>query len=305
VRHLELLRELSDRGSLVAVAAATHRTPSALSQQLRTAERDLGVRLVEPDGRGIRLTPAGRLLAAGAADVATSISRVQRELDELRGEPTGVVRIGALPSAAEVLLPPLFVALESGGMTLELDDLDIAGPDFAGRTADFDVVIAHSMSARPPGADGLLVVPLAREPLDVAVPATHRLAGQREVRAADLAGEPWIGVPLGYPFDDLRIAIENRAGAKLDVRLRVRDNRLVEALVAAGQGVAILPRWTTRPRADLVTLQLADVRSSRTHLALARPDRAERAAVGVVLRHLREIGARTTTSSAGPGHPPA
>jgi DNA-binding transcriptional LysR family regulator len=298
VRHLELLRELSDRGSLVAVAAATHRTPSAVSQQLRTAERDLGVRLVEPDGRGLRLTPAGRLLAAGAIDVATSISRVQRELDELRGEATGVVSIGALPSAAEVLLPPLFVALAGGGVTLELDDLDIAGPDFAKRTADFDVVIAHSMSARPAGADGLLVVPLAREPLDVAVPATHRLAGQREVRAADLAGEPWIGVPLGFPFDDLRIAIENRAGAELDVRLRIRDNRLVEALVAVGQGLAILPRWTTLPRSDVVTLPLADVRSARTYLALARPDRAERAAVGVVLRHLREIGTRTASRTA-------
>ena len=111
VRHLELLRDLADRGSLAAVAAATHRTPSAVSQQLRTAERDLAVRLVEPDGRGLRLTPAGRLLATGAIDVATALARVPRGLDALRGEPAGEVSIGALPSAAEVLVPPLLLAI--------------------------------------------------------------------------------------------------------------------------------------------------------------------------------------------------
>ena len=68
-RHLTLRRELAARGSVTAVAAATHRTGSAVSQQLRTAERDLGLPLVEPAGRGIRLTDAGRLLAEGRAVV--------------------------------------------------------------------------------------------------------------------------------------------------------------------------------------------------------------------------------------------
>ncbi|MCK9825980.1 LysR family transcriptional regulator, partial [Nocardioides cavernae] len=70
VRHLDLLRELEDRGSVTAVAAATHRTPSAVSQQLRSAERAFGATLVEAHGRGVRLTDAGRALAASARDVA-------------------------------------------------------------------------------------------------------------------------------------------------------------------------------------------------------------------------------------------
>lgn len=295
VRHLELLRELADRGSLVAVAAATHRTPSAVSQQLRTAERDLGVRLVEPDGRGLRLTAAGQLLAEGAVVVATALGQVQRDLDALRGEPTGVVRIAALPSAAEVLVPPLLLALAGTAVSVELDDVDIAEADYAARTADYDVVIGHSMARRPWAEERLHVTPLAREPLDVAIPATHLLASHQEVRAADLAGQPWVGVPLGYPFDTLRIAIENRAGAALDVRYRVRDNRLVESLVAVGAGLAILPRYTTRPRDGVVTRRLADVRSTRTLLALSRPDRAERAAVTVVLDQLRGIGRDLTS----------
>lgn len=294
VRHLELLRELADRGSLAAVAAATHRTPSAVSQQLRTAERDFGARLVEPDGRGLRLTAAGRLLADGAVAVATALGRVQRDLDALRGEPTGAVRIAALPSAAEVLMPPLLGALQGGGVAVELDDVDIAEADFAGQAADYDLVIAHSMARRPWAEQRLLVVPLAREPLDVAIPSSHPLARRSSVTANDLAGQPWIGVPLGYPFDDLRIAIENRAGAAVHVRHRVRDNRLVESLVAVGEGLALLPRYTTRPRDGVVTRPITDVRSTRTVLALARPDRAERAVVTTVLDHLGEIGRRLT-----------
>ena len=84
LRHLELLRELSQRGSITADAAATYRTPSAVSQQLRTAERQSGTRLVEPAGRGVRLTDAGRLLAEGGVEVAESMARVQARLRRRR-----------------------------------------------------------------------------------------------------------------------------------------------------------------------------------------------------------------------------
>ncbi len=104
VRHLVLLRELAERGSVHAVAAAMHRTPSAVSQQLRTAQRDFGILLVEPDGRGLRLTDAGRLLADGAVGVETAIADVQARLDRYRGQPTGRVSVAALASAGAFLL---------------------------------------------------------------------------------------------------------------------------------------------------------------------------------------------------------
>ncbi|GAB96800.1 DNA-binding transcriptional LysR family regulator [Kineosphaera limosa] len=110
VRHLELLRELSVRGTLAAVAQATHRTPSAVSQQLKTAERELRVPLVEPYARGVRLTDAGRILAEGADEVLAALAEVRARLEASRGEPSGVVRIGTLPSAGEALLPGLVAA---------------------------------------------------------------------------------------------------------------------------------------------------------------------------------------------------
>jgi DNA-binding transcriptional LysR family regulator len=292
LRHLELLRELADRGTITAVAAASYRSPSAVSQQLRSAERAFGTTLVEPDGRGLRLTAAGRLLASGATDVASALARLQRELDALTGEPAGIVSIVGLPSAMEFLVPRLFARLDGTAITLRLDDADVAEADFASLVADNDLVIGHTIGAEPAGADGLPHHVIATEPLDVALPLGHRLAGRAAVRAAALAGERWIGVPIGYPFDTVRIAIENHAGEPLEVVQRLRDNRLVEALVAAGQGCALLPRFTTRPRPDVVLVPLSDVRSVRRIVALGRPDRLERAAVRFVVDALAAIGAQ-------------
>lgn len=290
LRHLELLRELADRGTITAVAAATYRTPSAVSQQLRNAERAFGAALVEPDGRGLRLTAAGRLLAEGATEVATALGRLQRELDDLQGGPAGTVSIAGLPSAVEFLLPGLLARLAGSQVEVRLTDEDVAEADFASRAADHDLVIGHTLAEVPAGSDRLVRHTLAHEPLDVAVPASHRLAGRTTLTAADLSGERWIGVPLGFPFDTVRIAVENRAGQALDVVQRIRDNRVVEALVAAGHGCALLPRFTTRPRRDVVLLPLTDVRSVRSIVALGRPDRLERAAVRVVLAALAEAG---------------
>jgi DNA-binding transcriptional LysR family regulator len=95
---------------------------------------------------------------------------------------------------------------------------------------------------------------------------------------------------LGYPFDTVRVAIENRAGRPLQVVQRLRDNRVVEALVGAGVACALLPRYTTRPRPDVALIPLTDVRSVRAIFALGRPDRLQRAAVRAVLAALTEEG---------------
>jgi DNA-binding transcriptional LysR family regulator len=146
------------------------------------------------------------------------------------------------------------------------------------------------MADAPAGADRLVAHVVAREPLDVALPANHALAGRDVLTPSDLGGERWIGVPIGYPFDTVRIAIENQSGTPLVVTQRIRDNRVVEALVSAGQGCALLPRFTTRARAGIVLRPLAQVRSVRSIVALGRPDRLQRAAVRAVLDALVESG---------------
>lgn len=290
--HLELLRELRDRGTITAVAAAGFRSPSAVSQQLRAAERSIGVRLVEPDGRRLRLTAAGRLLADGATEVAERLAHLQRQLDDLQGVPAGAVSICGLPSATEALLPELLRRLAGTSISIAISDDDLAEADYGPQAADHDLVIAHSLAERPAGTHGLVTQTLAHEPLDVALPSSHRLADRELITPSDLVGEDWIGVPTGFPFDTVRIAIENRSGSPLNVVQRIKDNRLVEALVAAGFGCALLPRFTTRPRRGVVTIPLAEVRADRRIVAITRPDRLQRAAVATTLELLHQIGAQ-------------
>lgn len=299
VRHLELLRELADRGSVSAVAAATHRTPSAVSQQLRTAQRELGAPLVEPHGRGLRLTDAGRLLADGAVEVATALAGVQARWEAFRDAPTGTVTVAALPSAATFLLPAVDHALTASGIDLRYTDVDLAEAAYGALAADHDIVIAHSLtSVRPAGTDGLVVVPVAGEPLDVAMATDHPLAARETVDAHDVVDAAWIGVPTGYPFDTVLQGIEQATGAQLDVRQRLRDNRLIEALVAAGDRLAVLPRFTT-PTGDRLTLRpLTGVPATRHVAAVMRPDRARRRAV----RHVLDAVVRSAAETARRHH---
>lgn len=284
LRDLALLRELDERGSLSAVARATRVTPSAVSQRIRLLERTLGLQLTEPVGRGVRLTEAGRLLAAGAIEVAAVVAQVEARLAAFRGGIGGTIDIAVLPSAGVVLLPPLIAAL-GDGIEVRVHDHDVAEADYATLTRDHDLVIGHRMAPTPlPGWRGLRVVDLLREPIDIALPLSHPLARAASVRPTDIAGQRWIGVPAGYPFDDLRIAVEAVAGASFPVVQRVRDNRLVEALVAAGMGIGMLPRFST-PRGGIALVPLSGLPTGRTVSALARPDVAERA----VVRHALEV----------------
>ncbi|MFY0406662.1 LysR family transcriptional regulator [Solicola sp. PLA-1-18] len=286
LRHLELVRELADRGSIAAVAAAQHRTPSAVSQQLKTLQRELGVSLVEPDGRGLRLTDAGLLLADGAVDVASSVARVRARWDAFVGEAVGTVTLAAFPSAAAMFFPALLRDLDGTGIDLVCTDQDAPEHAIGAMVAHHDVVLNHGLT--PPAPDPRVrVTPLMREPLDVAVPLGHPLAGRDAVRPADLMDHDWIGVPQGFPFDTVLQDLARRTGQVPRVVQRLRDIRATEALVAAGHGIALLPRFTTAPSDAFALLPLRSVRAGRHVVALSRPDRAERLAVRRVTDLLR------------------
>lgn len=297
LRHLELLRELAARGTLAAVAESTHRTPSAVSQQLRTAEREIGAALVEPSSRGVRLTPTGQLLAEGAGEIVEKLALLQARLDASTGEPRGTVAIGTLPSAGEALLPHLVRRLAGSEITLSLDDFDLAEADFAAQTSEADIVIGHSLTGDvPAGAEGLVSTVLAEEPLDVALPVGHRLSSRTELSCEDVAKEEWIGVPQGYPFDTIPTAIEIMTGHPVKRRVRLRDNRLVESLVAQDFGIALLPRFTTRPMEGVCLRPLTGAHAERSIVALSRPDRHARLAVRTVTELLAEIGETLSSS---------
>src|ERR1700712_1315801 len=145
VGRLEVLRELKLRGSVTAVALATHRTPSAVSQQLKTLEREVGATLTERSGRGLALTPAGDALARAAADVVVAIARAEETWRTYLASPEGRVDLAVFPTAGRMFLPGLLKAVRAvPGLQLVATDVDPARGDFSHLVPDFDIVIAHA-----------------------------------------------------------------------------------------------------------------------------------------------------------------
>ncbi|BDZ47989.1 hypothetical protein GCM10025867_02300 [Frondihabitans sucicola] len=161
VAALSILRDLGERGSVTAVARATHRSPSAVSQQLKTLQRQVGAELVRRVGRGVELTDAGRALAAGSARIETAIAEAETAWRAFRGGTAGRVEVALFASAAELLVPGLLDRMKHyPDIELHLVDLDVGQEEFAPRTLDHDLVVGHrSDEVTSPSTAGLTVVP--------------------------------------------------------------------------------------------------------------------------------------------------
>src|SRR5664279_1483467 len=263
VRRLGLLRELSERGTVGAVADAMQITPSAVSQQLKLLEKEAGYTLIEPAGRGVALTVAGRALAQMATEVAVAVARAEGQWREYMERPGGEVRVATFQTGGEMLLPGLFTRM-APVPEVELVISDVVGQvvDFAQLVPDHDLVISDSPTTESSWIErNLRVVPLMTEPLDVALPEDHPLARKASLSPKDVVGEDWIGVPNDFPFDQVLGQVVAATGETVRVIQRISDNGIIEALVAAGHGIAILPRFTTRDRGNgLVTRPLVGIR---------------------------------------------
>ena len=272
-----------------AVADAMKVTPSAVSQQLKALEREAGYTLVEPAGRGVMLTEAGRALARTATEIAVATERAEGRWREFMEQPAGRVTLRTFPTGGEMLLPGLLTRMaERPDVELVCTDENNT-VDFADLTPDHDIVVADSPTTAASWHErSLQVVPLMSEPLDVALPEDHRLARKESVSPKDVAGETWIGVPHDYPFDSVLEQVVAVTGEPVHIAQRIADNGIVESLVAAGHGIAILPRYTTREHGNgLVTRPLVGIRAKREITALLRPDRYERPSVRAVVDALR------------------
>jgi DNA-binding transcriptional LysR family regulator len=205
--------------------------------------------------------------------------------------PAGKVTLTTFPTGGEMLLPGVLTRLaDMPDVELICSDEDGITTDFVELTPDFDIVLADSPTTSSTWHErGLQVIPLISEPLDVALPEGHPLAKKTSLSPKDVVGEMWIGVPHDYPFDRVLSQVVAATGEPVRIAQRISDNGIVEALVAGGHGIAILPRFTTREHGNgLVTRPLVGIRARREISALLRPDRFERPSVRLVVQALRD-----------------
>jgi DNA-binding transcriptional LysR family regulator len=278
VRRLRLLLELSRRGTITAAADALAYTPSAVSQQLAALEREAGVPLLERSGRRVALTPAGAVLTRYAESVLATLEEASAALAATRGSLTGPLRIGAFPTVARTILPPALVTLGRGHpglelMVTELDPLAVPGALHA-RTLDVALTFVYDyVPAEPDPA--LDTESLLDEPVYLA--AATGQCGHLETSIQDWRDAPWIA---GSP-DTLCHMMVIRACQACGFTPRIRhyadDFATVLALVAAGQGVSLIPELgltgtpgvTFTPIAARRRSSIACRRGTRHHPAVA------------------------------------
>ena len=286
-RQLRVLREVGELGSVTAAAEALLVTPSAISQQLRLLQRSMPVPLTERDGRRVVLTPAGRALAGAAADVESALARARHVVDDFVEQPDGEVSVAAFHSAAATFFPRLLRIAPK----VSLHDEDVPQDELPALTREYDVVLAHRLDHAARWPRTVAVMPLLHEPLDVAVPVDHPLAAKRSLTPRDVAHEPWITVHDGFPLMATIEAIGAAANHRLELVHRVNEFTVVAELVAAGAGLALMPRWTAQRHPAVALRPLRDVHTRRHIDALYRPERAARQAVRTVLDELRHATA--------------
>ncbi len=293
IHQLQMLRELGALGSVKAVAETLLVTPSAVSQQLAALQKAVDVPLTRKEGRNLVLTGAGQVLADAGAAVVSAMADAETAIGAYHGSAVAPVTLSGFHSAGQALFAPLARLLDAPGRPrILLSDEDVAQQDFPALTARYDLVLAHRMDHSPRWPEErVAVVPLAHEPLDVALPAGHRLAGQPTVSADDVAGEPWVTSHAGYSPADVLAAVAAVASRELTVVHRINDYSTVAALVAAGSVIGLLPRYTARPvLSDAIVLRPLEGISTRRRIdVLARPESLKRTSVMMVCDALQTI----------------
>lgn len=237
-------------GTVTGAAEALHYTPSAVSQQLRSLSRDLGVELVVQDGRRIRLTPAARVLVERADDLFTAWEEVRADVGAADLGRSGTLRLCGFSTAASSLLPQVAVAVRAAQPRCRVRIIE-ADPEecFDLLLADeADVAVVVATSAVPASTDPRFEQHhLMEDPLDLLVATTHRLAGEETVLLGDLAQETWIMDRPGRPYHQLLQAACVAAGFSPAAEHVAAEWDTGAALVAAGLGVALIPRLAHLP----------------------------------------------------------
>ena len=302
VRRLRVLREVALRGSFSAAAEALTYSQSAVSQQIAALEREAGTRLVERNGRGVRLTDAGRALVRRADAILVELAAADAELQAIAGLRAGRVRVSTFASAATALLPAAVTAFRAAhpAVQVELSLVEATEEAVGGlRTGRADLVlVARPPSAWPP-ADQVEAHRLLEDPMLAVLPGGHRLARRRTLRLDDLAGEPWV-LGGGPGCSDRATILRACHAAGFEPRVTVDfptdDYNATQGMVAAGAGVTLLPRLALAvPREDLAVRPLAGRGPSReVAAAVRRGDQGP--ATLAMLAEIREAGRRLNGS---------
>ncbi len=271
--RLRVFHEVAVRGSFTGAAAQLRISQPAVSQHIAKLEQDTGVTLLDRSTRRLRLTGPGQVLLRHAQALLQQLESARRELADLGAVDSGQLRIATFPSGAATIVPALVGAFRRAlpNVTVQLTEADppVSLPRLT--NGDFDAVLAYDYPSMAVAKDpGLRWQVLAEDPMAVALPPGDALSSRDCLTMSDLAGRVFIA-PYNCVCRDALADAARRAGFVLDIASETNDYLAMLGLVAAGVGVAILPRLITPFTLPGVTLlPLVDQRLRRSVAIVTR-----------------------------------
>ena len=241
-RQLAAFSALARLGSVARVAAELHLTPPAVSIQLKLLEEAAGAPLLEREGRGVRLTPAGQLMAQYAGRILDLWREAGDEMATQRGVFSGTLRVGAV-TTAEYLLPPLLVTFASAHPHVKVK-LRVGNRDEIVRmlaSQEIDLAIM----GRPPAELKTTSAAFAKHPMAfLAAPAHPLMKARRKVTLADLNDANLLVRERGSGTRTTLERLYKEAGLPLRIGSELSSNEAIKQMCAAGFGVAFLSLHT-------------------------------------------------------------
>ncbi|MCQ0005310.1 LysR family transcriptional regulator [Actinomadura madurae] len=320
--RLQTLRVLRERGTVTATAEALHLTPSTVSQQLRQLARDLGVELLEAQGRRVRLTAAAHTVLRHADVLSAQWERARADLAGHRAGTSGQVRFCSVSSALAALVAPAAARLRERhpGVAVHMSERESEDAAHLLLARHFDVAVVIPGGHTPAPDDARFAQwPVLDEPQDLLVARGHPLAAGGTARLADAAAESWIGSPPASTSTGSCSPPAAPPGYTPRIAHEANEWFAVSALVAAGFGVGLVPRLAPLPpggrgRAGAAAGRGGPVAARhRDRPARQRPPAADRAGPGgaargggAAPRRMSRISARAARwrpGRRGPGRP--
>ena len=294
LRRLQALHAVVTTGSVKDAAARLGYTPSAVSQHITTLERETRTVLLEPAGRGVRPTQAGRLLADHAAGLLDLLAEAEADLAALNAGELGVLRLASFATAGAELIPPALARVQTAlprlDISLRVADRDEALAMLRQGTLDLAVIEAHTLPA--PGAvhGGLLFRPLLTDPFRIVVPRGHRLARKRIITLSDAADEPWIDIRCEVGCCRAATGAAFHQAGFVPRRVVEADEYWpAQGFIAARLGLALIPALALGVLHDGVAVRRLDRASQplRHVLAATRPATASTAPIQAMITALQ------------------
>ncbi|GAA2086922.1 LysR family transcriptional regulator [Streptomyces albiaxialis] len=290
--RLRALHAVGTHGSVGAAAEALGFTPSAISQQVAKLERETGTTLLERRGRGVALTDAALMLVRAAEQMLSLAEQAEIALEERRGRPAGRLTVAAFPSAARGLLPGVLARIAAEHPQLDLRMTEVDPHLSVGMVArgEVDLAVTHDWDTVPlPSPEGLRRTPLGEDVCDMLLPEGHPLTEpDRPLVREDLGAARWVCQPPGSVCHGWLLSTLRAAGQEPDIGFHVGEYQTQVALVAAGLGVALLPRLGRGVLPEGVVLRPLTPAPVRRLYAVWRGEASRRPAIVEAVEVLRE-----------------